>query len=49
VEIDTERPYSNGDFSKLTYGTEYYISVTAVYGSKYVPGNAVKILYLIDE
>jgi hypothetical protein len=49
VAIDTAKSYSNGDFSKLTYGTEYYISVTAVYGNKYVPGNAVKILYLINE
>jgi hypothetical protein len=49
VEIDTAKTYSNGDFSMLIYGTEYYISVTAVYGSKYVPGNAVKMLYLINE
>jgi hypothetical protein len=47
--IDTAKAYSDGDFTKLTYGTEYYISVTAVYGNKYVPGNAVKILYLINE
>ena len=49
VVIDTAKPYANGDFTKLTYGTEYYISVTAVYGDKYVPGNAVKLLYLINE
>jgi hypothetical protein len=47
--IDTSKTYSNGDFTKLTYGTEYYISVTAVYGNKYATGNAVKILYLINE
>ncbi len=49
VVIDTEKTYSNGDFTKLTYGTEYYISVTAVYGDKYVPGNVVKMLYLIND
>jgi len=47
--IDVTKSYTGGDFTKLTYATEYYISVTAVYGDKYVAGNAVKILYLIDE
>jgi len=47
--IDGTKVYSNGDFTKLTYGNEYYISVTAVYGNKYVAGNTVKILYLIEE
>lgn len=49
VEIDGAKAYTSGDFTALTYGTEYYFSVTAVYGnSKYVPGNAVKMLYLIS-
>lgn len=46
--IDTSKTYTNGDFTKLTYGTEYYISVTAVYGDRYMAGNAVKMLYLIN-
>ena len=50
VEIDASKPYTDGDFEKLTYGNEYYVSVTAVYNSnKYVAGNAVKVLYLIPE
>ncbi len=49
VVIDPAKPYVSGDFTALTYGAEYYISVTAVYGNKFVPGNAVKILYLINE
>ena len=49
VVIDSAKQYHNGDFEKLTYATEYYISVTAVYGNKYVSGNAVKILYLIND
>ncbi len=49
VAIDTSKTYNNGDFTKLTYGTEYYISVTAVYDNKCVAGNAVKLLYLINE
>ena len=49
VVIDSSKQYHNGDFEKLTYATEYYISVTAVYGNKYVAGNAVKILYLIND
>ena len=49
VVIDSAKQYHNGDFEKLTYATEYYISVTAVYGNKYVAGNAVKILYLIND
>jgi len=49
VEIDGSKTYNNGDFTTLTYGTEYYISVTAVYdNNKTVAGNAVKILYLIS-
>ena len=47
--IDTSKSYTNGDFTKLAYGTEYYISVTAVYDNRYVAGNAVKVLYLINE
>lgn len=49
VEIDAAKPYNSGDFTALTYGTEYNISVTAVYNdNKYVAGNAVKILYLVN-
>lgn len=49
VAIDLSKPYTNGDFTTLTYGTEYYFSVTAVYSNnKYVAGNAVKVLYLIS-
>lgn len=49
VTIDASNTYTNGDFSALTYGNEYYFSVTAVYkNNKYVAGNAVKILYLIS-
>lgn len=48
VAIDASKPYTTGDFTKLTDGTEYYFSVTAVYkNNKYVSGNAVKILYLL--
>lgn len=47
VTIDPSREYKNGDFTKLTYGKDYYFSVTAVYkDNKYVAGNAVKVLYL---
>ena len=50
VEINGSKTYTGGDFSELTYGTEYNFSVTAVYDNgKYVAGNAVKILYLITE
>jgi hypothetical protein len=50
VVIDKSKPYFNGDFSALTYGNEYYFSVTAVYANnKYVAGNAVKVLYLISD
>lgn len=47
--IDVSKPsYTNGDFTALTDGTEYYFSVTAVYSNnKYVAGNAVKVLYLL--
>jgi hypothetical protein len=46
--IDMTKPYTNGDFTALTYGNEYYFSVTAVYkDNKYVAGNAVKVLYLV--
>lgn len=46
--IDVTKPYTGGDFTTLTYGNEYYFSVTAVYANdKYVAGNAVKKLYLI--
>jgi len=46
--IEVTVPYTNGDFTALTYGTEYYFSVTAVYDdNKYVAGNAVKVLYLV--
>lgn len=49
VEIDGSKTYNDGDFTSLTYGTEYYISVTAVYDNdKTVAGNAVKVLYLIS-
>ncbi len=49
VEIDGTKTYSGGDFAALTYGMEYNFSVTAVYDNgKYVAGNAVKILYLIN-
>lgn len=48
VVIDTEERYKRGDFEKLTDGTEYYFSVTAVYkDNKYVAGNAVKVLFLL--
>lgn len=40
--------YTNGDFSNLVDGTEYYFSVTAVYSNgKYVAGNVVKKLFLL--
>lgn len=49
VVIDPSKRYRNGDFSKLTYGKDYYFSVTAVYkDNKYVAGNAVKVLYLFE-
>lgn len=49
VEIDGIKTYTGGDFTALTYGTEYNFSVTAVYDNgKYVAGNAVKVLYLIN-
>ena len=35
--------YSSGDFSKFESGVTYYISVTAVYKDKSVPGNTVVI------
>lgn len=34
--------------SKLTPGTEYYFSVTVLYGDRKVPGNAIRLKYL-DE
>lgn len=50
VEIDGTKAYTSGDFAALTYGNEYYFSVTAVYdNNRYVQGNAVKILYLISS
>jgi hypothetical protein len=49
VVLDSNTRYHNGEFRRLIYGTEYYISVTAVYGNKTVAGNAVKVLYLADE
>lgn len=46
--IDITKPYTAGDFAALTYGTEYYVTVTAVYNnSKYVTGNTIKVLYLV--
>ncbi|MGE5614577.1 MAG: S-layer homology domain-containing protein [Bacillota bacterium] len=46
--LSADVEYTNGDFSKLEDGTEYNISVTAVYsGNKYVAGNAVKKLFLL--
>ena len=48
LSVDVE--YKDGDFSKLEDGTEYYISVTAVYSdNKYVAGNAVKKLFLLPD
>lgn len=48
--IDITKPYTNGDFAVLTYGTEYYFSVTAVYSNnKYITGNAAKVLYLVPS
>ncbi len=50
VVIDGSKTYHDGDFSDLTYGNEYYFSVTAVYkNNKYVAGNPVKVLYLISD
>lgn len=50
VIIDPSNVYTNGDFTTLTYGNEYYFSVTAVYkNNKYVAGNAVKVLYLVSK
>ncbi|HHW30819.1 MAG TPA: hypothetical protein GXX20_03965 [Clostridiaceae bacterium] len=50
VTIDPTNVYTNGDFTALTYGNEYYFSVTAVYkNNKYVAGNVVKIIYLISD
>jgi hypothetical protein len=49
VVIDASKPYTSGDFTALTFGEEYYFSVTAVYAhDKYVAGNAVKKLYLVE-
>ncbi len=49
VEIDGTKVYTSGDFTTLDYKNEYYFSVTAVYdNNKCVPGNAVKMLYLIS-
>ena len=48
VVLDPSARYYDGDFRRLAYGTEYYVSVTAVYENKNVAGNAVKILYLIN-
>jgi hypothetical protein len=49
VLIDRSKTYTDGDFSTLTYGNEYYFSVTAVYkNNKYVAGNPVKVLYLVS-
>lgn len=46
--IDVTKSYTNGDFTALTDGTEYFFSVTAVYNSnKYIAGNAVKMLYVL--
>lgn len=46
--LSVDVKYKNGDFSKLEDGTEYYISVTAVYnGNKYVAGNTVNKLFLL--
>jgi hypothetical protein len=48
VVLDASKPYTNGDFTVLTDGTEDYFSVTAVYtNNKYVSGNAVKMLYVL--
>lgn len=50
LQYVTNQNYANGDFNKLTYGNEYYFSVTAIYNNnKYVAGNPVKVLYLIPE
>lgn len=47
--VEVSVPYTSGDFTTLTYGNEYYFSVTAVYDdNKYVAGNAVKVLYLVS-
>jgi len=49
VVIDASKPYTSGDFTTLTFGEEYYFSVTAVYSNdKYVAGNAVKKIYLVE-
>ncbi|NLK86728.1 MAG: S-layer homology domain-containing protein [Clostridiaceae bacterium] len=48
VILDDDTEYTNGDFSRLTDGVEYYFSVTAVYNNnKYITGNIVKKLYLL--
>jgi len=42
--FDINTNYKNGDFGgKFKAGEEYYISVTAYYEDKKVPGNAVKV------
>jgi len=48
--IDASKSYHSGDFESLTYGEKYYFSVTAVYANnKYVAGNAVEKLYLVES
>lgn len=44
--IDNADAYNGGDFGKyFTKGQRYYLSVTAVYNDKNIPGNTVRIKY----
>ncbi|MGE5417416.1 MAG: S-layer homology domain-containing protein, partial [Acidobacteriota bacterium] len=44
--IDNSSAYNGGDFgSYLVAGQRYYISVTAVYNDRKVPGNAISLVY----
>ena len=44
--VENTTPYHNGDFgSYFTPGEDYYFSVTALYGSQKVAGNAIQVTY----
>ena len=44
--IDNSSTYNNGDFGNyLTKSKKYYISVTAVYDDKNIPGNVLEFVY----
>jgi len=43
-EIKPDTSYSGGDFKKFKSGENFYISITAVYKDRKIPGNSIKVV-----